>query len=127
MDPSDDRQRIARDLWTHIRSLNTQNVRKYPAAARAIDGGADPSDVVRAMAAASCEATFNALFVLTAEEDIAALAASGHAMRCTRTYSPQIRPVRRVRICFADPHAHGRGADAFLLRCGQLRRSADAA
>jgi hypothetical protein len=53
VDANDDRQRIARDLWTHIRSLNTQNVRQYPAAARAIDGGADPSDVVRAMAAAS--------------------------------------------------------------------------
>ena len=80
VDANDDRQRIARDLWTHIRSLNTQNVRQYPAAARAIDGGADPSDVVRAMAAASYEATFNALFVLTAEEDIAALAGSGAAI-----------------------------------------------
>jgi hypothetical protein len=73
----DDRQRIARELWTHIRALNTQNVRNIPAAARAIDSGADPDDVVRAMTAASYEATFKTLFVLTAEEDIAELAESG--------------------------------------------------
>jgi hypothetical protein len=76
----DDRERIAKVLWTHIRALNTQNVRNIPAAARAIDSGADPHDVVRAMSAASYEATFNALFVLTAEEDIAELAESGTAV-----------------------------------------------
>ena len=79
MDPHAERQRIARDLWSHIRSFNTQNVRKYPPAARAIDAGADPADVVQAMTAASYQATFNALFVLTAEQDISALAASGSA------------------------------------------------
>jgi hypothetical protein len=75
----DDRERIAKELWKHIRALNIQNVRSIPAAARAIDGGADPDDLVRAMSAARYEATFNALFVLTAEEDIAELAESGAA------------------------------------------------
>jgi hypothetical protein len=42
--------------------------------------GADPDDVVRAMAVASYEATFKALFVLTAEEDIAALVESRAAV-----------------------------------------------
>jgi hypothetical protein len=76
----DHRQRIARELWTNIRALDAQNVRNFPAAARAIEAGADPDDVVRAMAAASYEATFNTLFVLTAEEDIAELAESGAAV-----------------------------------------------
>ena len=79
MNDDDDRGRIVRQLWTHIRSLNAQNVRNYPAAARAIDGGASPDDVVLAMAAASYEATFNTLFRLTGEEDIASLAESGAA------------------------------------------------
>ena len=37
----DDRERIAKELWTYVRALNTQNVRNIPAAARAIDSGAD--------------------------------------------------------------------------------------
>lgn len=76
----DDRQRVLRALWEHIRGLNPENVRNYPSADRAIDAGADPSDVVRAMTAAAYEATFNALFLLTSEEDIQELAASGAAV-----------------------------------------------
>lgn len=79
MSVDDNRGRIVRQLWTHIRSLDAENVRNYPAAARAIDSGARPDDVVLAMEAASYEATFNTLFLLTGEEDIAALAESGTA------------------------------------------------
>ena len=79
MSPDEDRARVVRDLWTYIRSFDHENIRNYPAAARAIDSGANPEDVARAMAAASYEATFNVLFVLTAEEDIDALALSGAA------------------------------------------------
>ena len=43
------------------------------------DSGASPEDVVLAMAAASYEATFDTLLLLTGEEDIAALAESGAA------------------------------------------------
>jgi len=74
-----DRQRIVRRLWETIRALDAENVRNYPAAARLIEGGADPADVVRAMSAAAYEATFNTLFVLTSEEDIEELAESGTA------------------------------------------------
>jgi hypothetical protein len=76
----DDRQRIVRALWDHIRALNVENVRNYPSAARVIDAGSDPANVVRAMTVASYEATFNALFLLTGEEDISELAASGAAV-----------------------------------------------
>jgi hypothetical protein len=75
----DDRQRIVQDLWKHIRALHAENVRNYPAAARLIDAGADPADVIRAMSAAAYEATFNTLHVLTSEEDIEELAESGAA------------------------------------------------
>lgn len=75
----DNRQRIVRRLWETIRALDAENVRNYPAAARLIEAGADPVDVVRAMSAAAYEATFNTLFVLTSEEDIEALAESGAA------------------------------------------------
>ena len=76
----DDRLRLVSDLWGVIRGLTTENVREYPAAARAIDAGADSADVVTAMTAAAYEATFGTLFNLTAEEDIQALAASGAAL-----------------------------------------------
>lgn len=76
----DDRQRVLRALWAHIRGLTPKNVRNYPSADRAIAAGADPADVVQAMTAAAYEATFNALFLLTSEEDIQELAASGAAV-----------------------------------------------
>lgn len=75
----DDRQRVVRRLWETIRALDADKVRNYPAAARLIDAGADPADVVRAMSAAAYEATFNTLFVLTSEEEIEELAESGAA------------------------------------------------
>jgi hypothetical protein len=75
-----DRRRVVQELWAQIRSLNPQNVRNYPAAARAIDGGAKPDDVALAMTAARYEATFDALLLLTGEEDITALAESGAAV-----------------------------------------------
>jgi hypothetical protein len=73
----DERRRVVQDLWEHIRALNLENVGNYPAAARLIEAGADPSEVIRAMSAAAYEATFNTLFVLTSEEDIQELAESG--------------------------------------------------
>ena len=76
----DDRLRLASNLWGVIRGLTAENVRNYPAAARAIDAGADPADVVTAMTAAAYDATFSTLFSLTAEEDIKALADSGVAI-----------------------------------------------
>jgi hypothetical protein len=79
MSDDDDRGRIVGELWTFIRSFDLDNVRNHPAAARAIESGADPHDLVLAMAAASYEATFNTLYVLTGEEDIGALAESGAA------------------------------------------------
>jgi hypothetical protein len=77
---NDDRLRVVSDMWEYIRGLNSDNVRSYPAAARAIDAGADPSDVALAMSAAAYEATFTTLVKLTSEEDIAALSASGAAI-----------------------------------------------
>ena len=76
----DDRLPLVSNLWGVIRGLTTENVRNYPAAARAIDAGADPADVVTAMTAAAYEATFSTLFRLTAEEDLNALADSGGAI-----------------------------------------------
>ncbi|WP_323101775.1 hypothetical protein [Intrasporangium sp. YIM S08009] len=76
----DDRQRILGTLWADIRGLTVENVQNYPAAARAISAGADPTDVARAMTAAAYEATFNALSLLTGEEDLQELAASGAAL-----------------------------------------------
>lgn len=74
---TDNRERIIQGLWSHIRDLDLVNVHNFPAADRLISAGADPVDVVRAMAAAAYEATFNTLFVLTSEEDIEEPAESG--------------------------------------------------
>lgn len=57
----DERQRIVRNLWEHIRGLTPGNVGNYPAAGRLIAAGADPSEVIPAMSAAAYEATFNTL------------------------------------------------------------------
>jgi hypothetical protein len=80
VDVDHDRHRILLDLWADIRRLNPETVLNYPAAARAIDAGADPNDVVIAMTAAAYEAVFGTLFRLTAEEDLRALAESGAAL-----------------------------------------------
>jgi len=73
----DDRERIIAGLWSHIRELNAENIRNFPAAARAIDAGAHTDDVVLAMTAAAYEATFQTLLVLTSEEDLDELGATG--------------------------------------------------
>lgn len=73
----DDRERIIVAPWTHIRDLNAENIRNYPAAARAIDAGAQPDDIVLAMTAAAYEATFQTLVLLTSEEDLDELSATG--------------------------------------------------
>jgi hypothetical protein len=52
-------------------------VRNFPAAQRAIDSGADPADLVLTMTAAAYEAAFNALYILTGEEDLNEIAPSG--------------------------------------------------
>lgn len=57
----EDRLRLVSNLWGVIRGLSTDNVGSYPAAARAVDAGADPADVVTAMTAAAYEATFSTL------------------------------------------------------------------
>ena len=101
MDPDADRARVVRELWAHIRSFDRENIRSYPAAARALDGGADPEDIAKAMAVASYEATFNALFVLTGEEDIGTLAESGAASMLHES------------LLSADPTGR-EGADLFL-------------
>lgn len=74
------RQRILDELWDYIRGFGTVNISNYPAAARLLASGADTDDLVRAMSVVAYEATFNALFVLTSEEDIQELANSGTAV-----------------------------------------------
>ena len=77
MAENDDRARVLAAVWDTIRSPNTDTVTRYPAAARAVASGADPQDLVLAMTAAAYEAVFGALFALTAEEDVEALARAG--------------------------------------------------
>ena len=74
-----DRERILAALWSDIRSVNAENARQFPAAQRAIDGGAHPEDVATAMAAAAYEATFRTLYILTGEEDLQDLVSSNAA------------------------------------------------
>jgi hypothetical protein len=47
--------------------LTESNVANFPAARRAIEAGASPDDLVRAMTAAAYEAVFRLLFLLSAE------------------------------------------------------------
>jgi hypothetical protein len=96
----DERQRIVRELWRHIRRLSPENLGNYPAAARLVAEGADPDELVRAMSVAAYEAMFNTLFVLTSEEDIDALAESGAAHSLHED------------LLSADPTGH-EGADLF--------------
>ena len=84
-------------------------MRNYPAAARLIEAGADPADVVRAMSAAAYEATFNTLFVLTGEEDIGELAESDAVQGLHED------------LLSADPTGHEALARAEVLR-QKLRR-----
>lgn len=61
------RERLLRVVWKEIRSTDEANVLNVPAARRAIEAGASPGDLARAMSAASYETAFRLLFLLSAE------------------------------------------------------------
>ena len=83
--------------------MTTENIRNYPAAARAIDAGAASQDVQTAMAAAAYEAIFGTLYDLTEDPDeFKALAASGTIDGSTSLCSPQTQPASMVLTCSAD-------------------------
>ena len=63
----DTRGRLLQQVWSEIRSHHESTVRNYPCAARAIEAGASPKDLVTAMTAASYETAFRLLFLLSAE------------------------------------------------------------
>jgi hypothetical protein len=63
----DTRGRLLKQVWSEIRSHHESTVRNYPCAARAIEAGASPKDLVTAMTAASYETAFRLLFLLSAE------------------------------------------------------------
>ncbi len=67
MTDGDARERLLSDIWNRIRALTEDNVANYPAAARAVEGGASPTDVVRAMSAASYELAFEVLSLVSEE------------------------------------------------------------
>ena len=93
--------------------FDAENVRNYLSAARAIDSGAYPNDLVLAVAAASYETKFNTIFVLPGEEDIEVFAASGcrnmlseDLLRADRATGPHDR--RRGRAGAARPRPQAR-------------------
>lgn len=61
------RERLLQVVWKEIRSTDETNVLNVPAARRAIEAGASPTDLARAMTAASYETAFRLLFLLSAE------------------------------------------------------------
>jgi len=61
------RERLLQVVWQEIRSTDETNVMNVPAARRAIEAGASPADLARAMTAASYESAFRLLFLLSAE------------------------------------------------------------
>jgi hypothetical protein len=61
------RERLLHVVWQEIRSTDEANVLNIPAARRAIESGASPADLARAMTAASYEMAFRLLFLLSAE------------------------------------------------------------
>jgi hypothetical protein len=61
------RERLLQVVWQEIRSIDETNVVNTPAARRAIEAGASPADLARAMTAASYETAFRLLFLLSAE------------------------------------------------------------
>ncbi|WP_406051489.1 hypothetical protein [Kribbella sp. NBC_00889] len=61
------RERLLQVVWKEIRSTDERNILNVPAARRAIDAGASPADLARAMTAASYETAFRLLFLLSAE------------------------------------------------------------
>jgi hypothetical protein len=64
------RDQLLANVWAEIRAFDAENERNFPAAARAIDSGAAPEDLARAMTAAAYEAVFQTLYLLTGEEDV---------------------------------------------------------
>jgi hypothetical protein len=70
MTSRDVRDQLLADVWAEIRAFDAENVRNFPAAGRAIDSGAAPEDLARAMTAAAYEAVFQTLYRLTGEEDV---------------------------------------------------------
>lgn len=61
------RERLLRVVWKEIRSTDEATASNTPAARRAIEAGASPSDLARAMTAAAYETAFRLLFLLSAE------------------------------------------------------------
>lgn len=61
------RESLLRSTWREILATTPDNVRNFPAAARAIDAGASVDDVVTAMCAASYETAFRLLYLLSSE------------------------------------------------------------
>jgi hypothetical protein len=61
---SDPRAELLRLAWSGIRRRRADNVAKLAAAQRAIEAGAPPDDLARAMNAAAYEAVFSLLFAL---------------------------------------------------------------
>ena len=81
----DDRDRLLGEIWSAIRALGPENVRNFPAAARAIADGAAPEDMVLAMTAAAYEAVFSALHLLTGEGTSGSWLSPAPWMDSTRT------------------------------------------
>ena len=66
-EPGDPRSRLLRQVWAEVRSSNEVNVLNYPSVRRAVEAGAAPSDLVKAMTAAAYETAFRLLFLISAE------------------------------------------------------------
>jgi hypothetical protein len=64
-EPERVRESLLSSAWREILATTTDNVRNFPAAARAIDAGASTDDVVTAMRAASYETAFRLLYLLS--------------------------------------------------------------
>ncbi|WP_154793208.1 hypothetical protein [Occultella kanbiaonis] len=63
------RAELLKSVWEEIRGFSADNVRNYPAAARAIDAGASAEDVSRAMTSSGYEVAFALLLLLSDEID----------------------------------------------------------
>ena len=61
------RDRLIQQVWRVVRNIDEATVHAYPSAARAIQAGAAPADLVAAMTVASYETAFRLLFLLAAE------------------------------------------------------------
>lgn len=61
------RDRLIQQVWRVVRNIDEATVHAYPSAARAIQAGAAPPDLVAAMTVASYETAYRLLFLLSAE------------------------------------------------------------